>query len=512
MFMEKPKILIAKNIIETTIPSTEDIAEKNIKNKLKKEILEDIKQGLLLEISKKEKDTYTYFSKNTLSTLLFLSKTNISYPFPLENLMDKNDFAEFYYDLDYTDLKAVFWININNRRENLYKHYETFLEHQGQIEGKILDVERTMPVELLNLFYDNIKDCDIGLYSTEESLFQYLLFKKYNIKKSKKRRTEKDVKDYGLYNFIKYEPKFVSNQIADDILKEYIDDFENCKLNEDRRTLIINPYTEEELTEIDKIDKSKLTEKEKTKRLEKFYPKEIDADMKCRTLLKKEQPTNYYSYKKLITMVADIFGSDYENCGNILNVNNGILLNNKKFSEGDVEKIRLYELLLSLEKNKDIKINRITCNNCKFSVNIEFLKNPKDINSDIENWTVYYDLRINKDLGLGQYKNKTIRKFQKNSKMFKVLCYLIDRPNIVININELIEVANLFNLKAHRKLGKSAKEIEQIKVQNIPKYMEQIKESMKEAQRKLGILDDKERTIQISQAKPGFILRRIAKI
>ena len=510
MTKEKPKILIFKGNLIISKKNTEDIAEKNIKNKLKKEILEDIKQGLLLEISKKEKDTYTYFSKNTLSTLLFLSKTNISYPFPLENLMDKNDFAEFYYDLDYTDLKAVFWININNRRENLYKHYETFLEHQGQIEGKILDVERTMPVELLNLFYDYIKNCDIGLYSTEESLFQYLLFRKYNIKKSKKRRTEKDVKDYGLYNFIKYEPKFVSNQIADDILKEYIDEFENCKLNEERRTLIINPYTEEELTEIDKIDKSKLTEKEKNKRLAKFYPKEIDADMKCRTLLKKGQLTNYYSYKKLITMVADIFGSDYENCGNILNVNNGILLNNKKFSEGDVEKIRLYELLLSLEKNKDIKINRITCNNCKFSVNIEFLKNPKDITNNVETWITYGDLRINKYLGLGQYKNKPIKKFTKSSSKFKVLCYLTEHPDIVVHVKKLVEISKLKkDFKGYKKAGRPSKEIQAKIIEDLDLYMDKIKGYMIDAQEELGILDDKKRTIQITQSKPGFILHKI---
>ncbi|MBR4632068.1 MAG: hypothetical protein IKO48_01940 [Elusimicrobia bacterium] len=483
--------------------------ENNVEITLPEEIVKDIKQGLLFEISKKEKDTYTYFSKNTLGVLLFLSKEANSYP--LKNLISKNDFAEFYYDLGSTDLKTVFRLDIGGTSANLYKYYDVFLEYQEQVEGKSL--YGTMPAEIIDIFYENIKDYYVGLYSTVESLFQFLLFEKYNIKISKKTRTKDDVEDYGLCKFISYEPKFVSNQIADDILKEYIDEFENCKLNEDKTTKIKNPFTNEELAETDKIRKSDLTNEEKNKKLAKFSPKERDADMKGGALLKKEQIINYYNYKKLITIVDDIFGNDYENSGNILNVNNGILLNNQKIAKGDVGKIRLYELLLSLEKNKDIKINKITCKNCDFSVNIEFLKNPKDISSDSANWISYGDLRVNKNLGLGQYKNKPIKKFGKTSNKFKVLCYLIDHPDIVVDVKKLIEITNLTNdFRAYRKIGKSAREIHKIVTERLPKYTRKIKDYTHDIQEDLEILNDKERTIQISQAKPGFILHKTIKI
>ena len=483
--------------------------ENNIEIKFPKVFIDAIKQGCLFEVAKKKKDTsYTYLSKNTLASLLFLSKENISYP--LKNLISKNDFAEFYYDLGYTDLKTVFWLDINGKKENLYRYYEVFLKYQEQVEGEVLDVERTMPVEIINLFYDHIKDYYVGLYSTVESLFQFLLFEKYNIKISKEIRTKDDIDLMGLYNFITYNKKFVSNQIADDILQEYIDDFENCKLNEDKSAKIINPFTNEELAEADEIRKSDLTDEEKNKRLAKFSSKEMDAYTKGRALSKKEDTTNYYNYNKLLLMVGDIFGSDYENCGNILNINNKTLLNKQDILKCDIEQIRLYELLLSLEKSKSIIIRKISCKNHEFTINIEFLKNPKDVSKDTENWTTYGDLRVNKDLGIAQYKNKPIKKFQKGSNKFKVLCYLIDHPDTKVDVDTLVDLTKLANdVRWYRKMGKSNKEIKLIRLVRMNMYIDKLKDYINDIQKELGILDDQERTIQISQSKPAFILHKI---
>lgn len=456
--------------------------ENNIEITLPEEYVELVKQGFYIEISKKKhKDTYTYFSTSTICSLLFLSKEIDSYQ--LKKLISKDSFPEFFYDLAYTDLKAVFWLDTGGEKRNLFKHYDEFLKYKEIMEGKILNVGESMPLDVLQLFYDHIKYCDIGLYSTVESVHQFGIYKKY--KQISTRQGSKDNFDIlGFNGLIGYIPKFVGNQIADDILKEYIDEFEQCKLNKD-----------------------------KSKIIEENYGDDTEGYFKSAAILKKQQITNYYNYKKLITMVTDIFGSDYEDCGNILNVNNGMLLNNQKISKDDVEKIRLYELLLSLEKNKDIIIRKISCKNCEFSVNIEFLKNPKDISSDSANWISYGDLRVNKNLGLGQYKNKPIKNFNKNSNKFKVLCYLIDHPDIVVDVKKLIEITNLTNdFRAYRKVGKSAREIHKIITEKLPKYTRKIKDYTHDIQEDLEILNDKERTIQISQAKPGFILHKTIKI
>lgn len=496
------KILTTENNVEITLPE---------------EFVKDIKQGLLFEISKKEKDTYTYFSKNTLGALLFLSKGANSYP--LKNLISKNDFAEFYYDLGSTDLKTVFRLDIGETSANLYKYYDVFLKYQEQVEDKIL--YGAMPVEILNLFYEHIKDCYVGLYSTVESLFQFLLFEKYNIKISKKTRTKDDIEDYGLCNFISYEPKFVSNQIADDILKEYIDEFENCKLNEDKTTKVINPFTNEELAEVDKIRKSDLTDEEKNNRLAKFSLKERDADMKAGIVLKAEPLTNYYSYKKLITMVDDIFGNDYENSGNMLNVNNRIL-HNQKISKDDVGKIRLYELILSLEKNKDIKINRIICKNCEFSVNIELLKNPKDISNIAENWIVYGDLKVNESFSTAIYKDNKVD-FSKGVDKFAVLCFLIKHPNEYVSFEDLIKATNKLGREYtnfNKRVEKEKKKEDYTKLDRFEKaeknkkykeekedYRKKVSQLTVRIQKSLGIVEDPNRTIYInSNKKKGFIL------
>lgn len=453
--------------------------ENNVEITLPKEYVELVKQGLYIEISKKKhKDTYTYFSTSTICSLLFLSKEISSYQ--LKKLISKDSFPEFFYDLVYTDLKAVFWLDIGGKKENLYKYYDEFLKYKEQVEGEILDVERTMPLDVMQLFYDHIKDYDIGLYSTVESLYQFKIYKNYK-QISIGQRSKDDSDILGFNGLISYIHKFVGNQIADDILKEYIDEFEHSKLNKD-----------------------------KSKIIEETYGEDTEGFVKSGAILKKQQITNYYNYKKLIAMVGNIFGSDYENSGDILSVNNGILLNNQNLSKGDVEKIRLYELLLILEDRNDIKINKITCKNCEFSINIEFLKNPKDISSDSANWITYGDLRVNKDLGLGQYKNKPIKKFNKNSNKFKVLCYLIEHPDTVVNVTKLIEITNLTNdFRAYRKIGKSAREIHNIITERLPKYIAKLKDYRNDIQKDLGIVNDTERTIQISQAKPGFILHKI---
>lgn len=330
--------------------------ENNIKITLPKEIIDDIKKGKFFELFKTKQDTYPYFSKNTLGALLFLSrKPNINCP--LKKVIFQNNFPEFFYDLGYTDLKAVFWLDINGKKENLYKFYEVFLKDKEMLENVILDEYRTMPSDVMKLFYDHIKDYNIGLYSTTESLFQFGVIKNYRIKILKEKREKTDIELSGLYNCFKTNNKFVSNKIADDILQEYINDFEMNYLHLSKKKYMAFKDSIENETE--------------------FVVREVALSNKD-----KLQKNIYLTYNALMLNLNSIFGSYYETYGNFMTINDvSIFDNNEEFIKCPIEQIRIYELLLSLWKSKYIDITdiRIDIKNQKYLLDIEFNNSPTDV-------------------------------------------------------------------------------------------------------------------------------------
>lgn len=358
--MENKKSVTEKNKIQEEISEDIDtfISENNIKISIPKDFIKDIEKGKLIEIFKKANDTYTYFSKNTLGALLFLSmKPNIKCP--LEKVIFQENFPEFFYDLGYTDLKAVFWLDIDGKKENLYKYYETFLKYQEQVEGEILDVERTMPIKILNIFYDHIKDYNVGLYSTVESLFQFILLPKYNAKIIKGKKTKENFELRSLYDCFKNDNKFVRNKIADDILKEYINDFENNYLHISQK---------------------------KCKNFEETIENETELSVKEGALYNKRKlhiiPNPYMTYNALLLNLDSVFGIYYETYGNVMTINDvSIFDNNEKFIKYPIEQIRIYELLLSLWKSKYIDITdiHIDLKNKRYLLDIEFNNSPTDI-------------------------------------------------------------------------------------------------------------------------------------
>lgn len=453
MFMENEKI--SNNIILTSAIKDEPqeeisedidtfISENNIKISIPKDFIKDIEKGKLIEIFKKVNDTYTYFSKNTLGALLFLSrKPNIKCP--LEKVIFQENFPEFFYDLGYTDLKAVFWLDIDGKKENLYKYYEVFLKYQEQVEGEILDVERTMPIKILNLFYDHIKDYNIGLYSTIESLFQFILLPKYNAKILKEKKTKEKFELRSLYDCLKNDNKFVRNKIADDILQEYIDDFENHYLH---------------------------ISKKKYNAFEEKVENETELSVKEGALYNKGKlhtiPNTYMTYNALLLNLDSIFGIYYETYGNVMTINDVTIFDNpKEFIklEYPIEQIRIYELLLSLWKSKYIDITdiHIDLKNKKYLLTIEFNNSPTDIIAirkkinSIVSYTIDKAFKYSREDNELFYDGNRIIPNEENKRppkaYFKALLYLLDKAKEIeysfIDIEQVFENAtgNFFDGK-----------------------------------------------------------------
>ncbi|WP_372519681.1 hypothetical protein [Candidatus Ruminimicrobiellum ovillum] len=245
--------------------------------------------------------------------------------------------------------------------------------------------------------------------------------------------------------------------------------------------------------------------------LEKCLKRYIDFFIEDK-LINKEN-TNIYNYKTHLKKAVEFFQKEYEDCGKKLTIDCEEYKNKDK-------KFRLIECLLALQQQGYIKINKFFYKDENLNILITFLKNPKAILNEIETlekkhyrWIEYGDLKVDKDLGLAQYKDNPIKKLNKASNEFKVLCYLIEHPNKVIHVKKLIEITKSNkDFKGYRKAGRPSKEIEAKILEELDFYMEKIKVCKNDIQKKLGITDDKERTIQISQSKPGFILHKIAKI
>lgn len=442
--MENKKSVTEKNKIQEEISEDIDtfISENNIKISIPKDFIKDIEKGKLIEIFKKANDTYTYFSKNTLGALLFLSmKPNIKCP--LEKVIFQENFPEFFYDLGYTDLKAVFWLDIDGKKENLYKYYEVFLKYQEQVEGEILDVERTMPIKILNIFYDHIKDYNVGLYSTVESLFQFILLPKYNAKIIKGKKTKEKFELRSLYDCFKNDNKFVRNKIADDILKEYINDFENNYLHISQK---------------------------KCKNFEETIENETELSVKEGALYNKGKlhiiPNPYMTYNALLLNLDSIFGIYYETYGNVMTINDvSIFDNNETFIKYPIEQIRIYELLLSLWKSKYIDITdiHIDLKNKKYLLTIEFNNSPTDIiairkkiNSRVS-YPIDKAFKYSKEDDELFYDGNRIIPNEENKRppkaYFKALLYLLDKAKEIeysfIDIEQVFENAtgNFFDGK-----------------------------------------------------------------
>jgi len=225
--------------------------------------------------------------------------------------------------------------------------------------------------------------------------------------------------------------------------------------------------------------------------------------------LSQKEIVNVYTYKAHLKKAVEFFQEDYENCGKMLTIDCEEYKNKDK-------RFRLIECMLALEQQGYIKINNFFYIKDDLKILITFLKNPKAILNEIETlekkhnrWIEYGDLKVDKDLGLAQYKDNP-KKLNKNSNEFKVLCYLIEHPNKVIHIDKLIEVTKLNNdFKKYKKVGRPSKEIKAKMLEETDFYMGKIKGYTIEVQDKLGITKDEKRTIQISQSKPGFILHKM---
>lgn len=345
-FKEKKEIV--------TIPTRNGV-EIEIPKSLSEQFIE---KGCFLKLYKKKKDIYCYFSKRTIGTLLLLSKRNK--PYQLDKLMSKEEFVEFYYDLKATDLMYVFWIGEPGKA--IFELFDDFLYERN------FD-EENLSKELKN-FYEFYSNFDIGLYSTEESFFKYHLLNKYTISTSiKEKRSEENIEVYGLYdNFIKSETLFVKNQIADDILKEYILDFEynDLQFSKDKYIQLDNTFSNLELNPFEQFEKIVKTEGLTLKETKNRIPKP------------------YLQYKLLISRLDCIFGKYYETYGNIMRINDVSIFDNPKElieTKYPIEQIRIYELLLSLQKDKYINIHDIAINvkNKQFVLSVEFNYSPESI-------------------------------------------------------------------------------------------------------------------------------------
>jgi len=374
----------------------------------------------LLKLSKKKKDVYCYLSKRTISTLLFLSKRDK--PYQLNMLMSKEEFVEFYYDLITTDLMYVFWIW--NPSEPLFKDFNLYLDCINFYE-----INETNKLDMaLKDFYKIYGDQKIGLYSTLESMAIHQIWDKYTIKIEKEEKEEENLE--GFHNYIKSDTVFVKNQVADDILKEYIDDFEdhNLQFSKNKYTELNNTFLKLEPSSVNKAEwfrKSyELTRIERNNRI----------------------PKHYLQYKLLISKMNCIFGKYYETYGKIMRINDVTIFDNpKEFIEFEykIEQIRIYELLLSLWKNKyiDIADIHIDVKNKKYLLNIEFNYPPEDIKrihkrkNDIERYSIDKAFKYYIETKELFYDNIRIIPNEKNDTLDKA--YLETLLYLLRNINDI---------------------------------------------------------------------------
>jgi len=413
--------------------SLDIVSEMETENGLKvnvcRSFLEAIKAGRCFEIIKKEnacKPPYCYFSDITLQFLLYLVNPN-SYPvskLPIEGLIPKHKFKDFFADLTYTNLKSVIFIEAKNERTNLFRSYDNFIK---TIEHKIDFGEENHDAKCKDMFYETIRGCFIGLYSTEESFLQYSLFEEYKAILSEYIRGEESTQT-GLLNFILSPKKFSHNKILDDVLDEYLSDFQNDKL----------AFSEQ-----------------KIKQIERFVletNKEVEGSVYSSglTFKKKEDisSSHYLKYKTLIEKLEKIFGKAYNEYGAILKINqklfgedNSLYTETEKISF-EPERVRFCELLLVLEKQGYIEIEDVEIINSIYNFRVHFKQSPKDIAEELTKSEIilkHKDLVIKIINGEYEvlYKDLPVKTYGKlEPKNFKTLEYLMTHE-LSVDINKV---------------------------------------------------------------------------
>lgn len=196
--------------------------------------------------------------------------------------------------------------------------------------------------------------------------------------------------------------------------------------------------------------------------------------------------TNFYNYELNLKKLLEILGKYYNKYGYEFNLSG--------CEERDLVKIsikkelRFYEMIFYLISEKHIKVT--DCNlfemNKKRFLNIRLrLKNPIDEIKLIENsYLNYGDLSINNFNGLARYKTYEYT-FRTYSRAYKVLIELIKCPE------KKISIYNIYK---------------SITEENEENKKERIAQYVKEIRRKLHIMGDRKKTINIKFIDKNFLI------